>query len=120
MKNYTMILAIGVVLILIVSLTQFGKILFTERPSLWIYECLSFSILSVILSGSAYVFKPDERSASLAEVDELLDETLTEMGDTTDRPRMSVGIGRPDLQRISEVEMEGESPAQTDLKERNL
>jgi len=39
----------------------------------------------------------------LAEVDELLDETLTEMGDTSDKPRMSIGIGRPDLQRISEV-----------------
>mgnify|MGYP001138041529 CR=1 FL=1 len=92
-----MILTVGVFFILVVSLAQMWQVLFVERPSLWIYDCFEITLESAILAGSAFVFKPDDRSASLAEVDELLDETLTEMGDTSDRPRMSMGIGRPDL-----------------------
>jgi hypothetical protein len=95
------------------------QVLFSERPSLWIFDCVQIILESAILAGAAFVFKPNERSAGLAEVDELLDETLTEMGDTSvDKNRMSVGIGRPDLVRISEVEMD-ESPVATDLKERD-
>ena len=35
---------------------------------------------TVTLMGSAYVFRPQDGSKMLAEVDELLDETLTEIG----------------------------------------
>ena len=39
-----------------------------------------FVVYTLTLLASAYVFRPTEGSKMLAEVDELLDETLTEIG----------------------------------------
>ena len=61
------------------------------------------------LFGAAWVFRPAEGSKGLAEVDELLDETLTEMGAIED--------ASPGAHRVDSVEYSKEMERRMKLRD---
>ena len=85
MKQFSLIFTIGVTLYILIRVS---KILFEiayPDEDTWqneyIFVILWFLDFTGILFGSAWIFRPSEHSKSLVEVDELLDETLTEIGE---------------------------------------
>lgn len=84
MKRFALIFTVGVTIYIIIRIS---KVLFevaSEGTDAWKHEhkfqIAWFLTFSLTLLGSARVFRPTSESNMLAEVDELLDETLTEMG----------------------------------------
>lgn len=91
-----------------------------EKLEVWIYEAVGFILITAMVTGAAVVFRPYEGSRQLAEVEEILDETLTEIGDLSARNsnvnrlgsgfannvgRMSIGHGE-----VAEFELDEQSP----------
>ena len=85
MKNYTMILLIGCTLIIFTAFAQVFQIAVGEKLHVWIYESIGFIMITAMVTGASVVFRPFEGSKQLVEVEELLDETLTEIGDFSAR-----------------------------------
>lgn len=84
MKQFT---CVFLICILIFSVIRIAKILFeviNDDTESWEnehnFQISWFMAYTAILLGSAWVFRPQDGSKMLAEVDELLDETLTEVG----------------------------------------
>jgi len=101
MKTYALVLAIGVICVLLTGIVRSLDFLMSSRPSHWRFTAIEFFVVSTILSVSAYVFRPQIGSKNLAEVEEVLDETLTEIDGpsarTHERPSLG-GPGRPDTE----------------------
>jgi hypothetical protein len=56
-----------------------------EKLHVWVYEAIGFILITAMVTGMAVVFRPHPGSKQLVEVEELLDETLTEIGDLSVR-----------------------------------
>ena len=84
MKQFAMIFAIGATIYFLVRMSKVFFELGSQEADAWQHEhkfqIAWFLTFSATLIGSAWVFRPTDGSKMLAEVDELLDETLTEMG----------------------------------------
>ena len=85
MKQFSLILVIGSSIYVLI---RFAKVLFDiaypEEDSWqneYKFEIARFLAFTGTLFGSAWVFRPTDDSKSLAQVSELLDETLTTIGD---------------------------------------
>lgn len=84
MKQFAGIFTVGVTLIVIIKAYKLFVIVFNEDQDSWQNEhkfvIAWFVTYTATLFGEAWVFRPQEGSKMIAEVDELLDETLTEIG----------------------------------------
>jgi len=84
MKQFTLIFTIGVVIYTVIRVSKIFFEIFNEDADSWQnehkFQIAWFLAYTLTLMGSAYVFRPQDGSRMLAEVDELLDETLTEIG----------------------------------------
>ena len=85
MKTYAIVLAMGVAVILLTEIIRSMDFIMSSKPSHWRFTAIEFSIVTLILSVSAWVFRPQPGSKNLAEVEELLDETLTEIDGSSAR-----------------------------------
>lgn len=85
MKRYALIFSIGVTTYILIRLSKVFFEISTKESDAWQHEhkfqIAWFLTFTATLFASAWVFRPTEGSKMLAEVDELLDETLTEMGE---------------------------------------
>lgn len=79
-----MIFTIGVTIYILIRIAKMLFEVSQQEADAWKHEhkfqIAWFLTFSATLIGSACVFRPTDGSKMLAEVDELLDETLTEMG----------------------------------------
>ena len=84
MKLYAVIVAFGTLGYLLINSVAVGYNLMGDEDDIWRVQHIlqiSFAINSTImLFTTCYVFRPMEGTKVLAEVDEFLDETLTEIG----------------------------------------
>lgn len=84
MKRFAMIFTIGVTIYILIRIAKMLFEVSQQEVDAWKHEhkfqIAWFLTFSATLIGSAWVFRPTDGSKTLAEVDELLDETLTEMG----------------------------------------
>ena len=84
MKKFAGIFTVGVTIIVIIRAVKIFVIVFNEDQDSWSNEhkfvIAWFITYTITLVGEAYVFRPQDGAKMIAEVDELLDETLTEIG----------------------------------------
>jgi len=84
MKLYTLILIVGTIGYMLINAVAVSYNLFGTEDEVWRVQHIlqiAFEInFSLILVFTCYIFRPLEGTKVLAEVDEFLDETLTEIG----------------------------------------
>lgn len=84
MKRFALIFTIGVAIYVVIRISKVFFEIFNQNSDSWQnehkFQIAWFFAYTGTLVGSAYVFRPQEGSKMIAEVDELLDETLTEIG----------------------------------------
>jgi len=83
MKKFASTLLTGTLISLLLTLVWVCLCMMGERDTLWnvewLFEISWFFILTVMLIVIAFVLRPGERSKMLVAMQELLDETLTEI-----------------------------------------
>ena len=84
MKKFAVIFTLGVTISTLIRITKFFFEVLHENSEAWQSEhkfvIAWFISYTLTLLAEAWIFRPMEGSRMLAEVDELLDETLTEIG----------------------------------------
>lgn len=84
MKRFALIFTIGVSIYIVIRVAKVFFEIFNQDSDAWQnehkFQIAWFLAYTGTLFGSAYVFRPQDGSKMIAEVDELLDETLTEIG----------------------------------------
>ena len=84
MKKFAVIFTLGVTICTLIRIPKFFFEVLHENSEAWQSEhkfvIAWFISYTLTLLAEAWIFRPMEGSRMLAEVDELLDETLTEIG----------------------------------------
>ena len=82
MIHFTVILMAGVIAFAVLMLATMASMISNGELRTAVPDILFSVIFALTLFATSYVFRPKEGLKHLAEIDELLDETLTEVGDS--------------------------------------